>query len=535
MTSGAVRVATTVVGTDPFALVDALSAKILAELNVQASGVRKVAEVTSSSTSAYKDYTAGVEALRQFRRADARRFLDAAVAQDPGFALAHLELSWLENLLGQQNARRARLGEAAKHLDRISERDGLLIRAETAIIDVRLDDAEQLLESLIARYPDTEAAYIQLGYLFAPYGARPNLIKQAAIFTRGVQALPYSSPLKNALGYALVHNGQFDAARRELETQIKLRPSESNPLDSLAEAHLAIGQIDQAIKRFTEANAISGNSQKSGRGWSHAVLGKYDEALSDLPQVTFVRRAVLTRLGRYRESELEIDEAKQAHKSAGDFRNLAGLSLLQALNDLERGACGETSRHVAEAAQATADQHRDEQRPWLAIGMVLEGWCQAREQNLEQARGHLNRLRILHFDGSPMERWWVRGLEGEIALAAGDAAGATPVFSAGEAAKKMIFGKDFGIAPLSFFANNLLLRDGRARAAAVQGRPDEAIRQYRELLTPGRESKWTAMLEPRYVLALARLLDRAGSATPRRRSIAASWSFGRTRIRICLS
>jgi hypothetical protein len=37
-----------------------------------------------------------------------------------------------------------------------------------------------------------------------------------------------------------------------------------------------------------------------------------------------------------------------------------------------------------------------------------------------------------------------------------------------------------------------------------------AIAIYRQLLTPDISSKWTSVLEPRYVLALARLLDRAG-------------------------
>ena len=63
---------------------------------------------------------------------------------------------------------------------------------------------------------------------------------------------------------------------------------------------------------------------------------------------------------------------------------------------------------------------------------------------------------------------------------------------------------------LSFYANNLVLRDGRARAAAAQGRRAEAIALYRALLTPGPEQKWTAMLDPRHVIALARLLEKAG-------------------------
>ena len=44
----------------------------------------------------------------------------------------------------------------------------------------------------------------------------------------------------------------------------------------------------------------------------------------------------------------------------------------------------------------------------------------------------------------------------------------------------------------------------------ARGRRDEAIALHRGLLTPGPEQKWTAMLDPRHVIALARVLDKAG-------------------------
>lgn len=59
-------------------------------------------------------------------------------------------------------------------------------------------------------------------------------------------------------------------------------------------------------------------------------------------------------------------------------------------------------------------------------------------------------------------------------------------------------------------ANNLVQRDGRARAAVGQGKLDEAITLYRDLLTPGPQQKWTAMLDPLHVIAFARVLDKAG-------------------------
>jgi hypothetical protein len=61
------------------------------------------------------------------------------------------------------------------------------------------------------------------------------------------------------------------------------------------------------------------------------------------------------------------------------------------------------------------------------------------------------------------------------------------------------------------FRSNLPFRDGLARVRAAQGDLKGAIEIYRRLLTPEDiGQKWTAMLEPRFVLELARLLDRTG-------------------------
>ena len=72
-------------------------------------------------------------------------------------------------------------------------------------------------------------------------------------------------------------------------------------------------------------------------------------------------------------------------------------------------------------------------------------------------------------------------------------------------------------APLTLLANNLIFRDGPARAAKARGDLPAAIAHYRRLLTVGPEQKWTAMYEPRYVLEIARLLEQSGNRTEARK------------------
>jgi len=112
--------------------------------------------------------------------------------------------------------------------------------------------------------------------------------------------------------------------------------------------------------------------------------------------------------------------------------------------------------------------------------------------------------------GVEPENWWHNALEGEIALATGDLEKAASTFSAGQPSKKMWF-STFN-SNLSILANNLMSRDGLARVAKARGDLPRAIQIYRQLLSYGPEQKWVSAFEPRYVLEIARLLERSGNS-----------------------
>jgi tetratricopeptide (TPR) repeat protein len=109
---------------------------------------------------------------------------------------------------------------------------------------------------------------------------------------------------------------------------------------------------------------------------------------------------------------------------------------------------------------------------------------------------------------TPLQNSLYRWLQGEIALAAGDLAGADAAFLAAEPEFRPLIGQT--MLPGDFF-RNLPFRDGPARVAIARGDLRAAADIYRKLLTPeDLGQKWPAVLEPRFVLALAKLLDRIG-------------------------
>jgi hypothetical protein len=104
--------------------------------------------------------------------------------------------------------------------------------------------------------------------------------------------------------------------------------------------------------------------------------------------------------------------------------------------------------------------------------------------------------------------FWTGILRGEVAMAAREWESAEAAFASAEPRLKMSFNI---VSPeAAAFGNNVSLRDGVARARAARGDLAGAIAAYRALLTPGIGQKYTALLEPRFVLALARLLEKSG-------------------------
>lgn len=127
--------------------------------------------------------------------------------------------------------------------------------------------------------------------------------------------------------------------------------------------------------------------------------------------------------------------------------------------------------------------------------------------------GDLGPARALHesqaYDsGDATQKWLHYALAGELALAEGNLSAAEAAFTQGFPKVRMLW------RTLDAFrgvvANNLFSRDGLARIRRAQGSPAAAIEIYRRLNTTDVSSGWTAALEPRYVLELARSLDQAG-------------------------
>jgi tetratricopeptide (TPR) repeat protein len=502
-------------GDEVFVLVDKITKQIRADLGVTtAASDRGIAELTSESLEAYRLYVEGRNASRNGRFADARELYRQAVEIDPSFTMAYFELSispyTYDPALRDEFRRKTLEG-----LDRLSERERLMVGSNAASWEGDDERALKLQEELVTLYPDQADAYRRLSFLYRTVLGDTEKAMQA--LERGVRAVPTYGPLRNYFAYQLLYAGRFNEGIRQLEEYAQMAPGEPNPHDSMGEAYLMFGRPEDAIAKYTDAVKLDDTFFNSyfGRAWAHAVLGHYDNALAEVEAVEDVadgdevalynalgfRGLLLAQVGRYREAELAVDEIHRLAERFGVATAHSVAWLLSSTIALDRGD------HFAAIESATRVlETLDRDRGLDLYAHILAGVGEAFSLRLAAAAEHENDAAKLFDPQSAAETWAYHSLEGEIALASGDLARAEKAFASGLPTGRMESGRKGG----HFFDHTLPSRDWRARIQTARGDAAGAIAEYRRLLTPSADQKFVGVLEPRLVLELARLLDQEG-------------------------
>jgi tetratricopeptide (TPR) repeat protein len=519
LASGRVLVAESVRGTDLFVLVDQLAAQIRDGIGFRdATGIRKVSDVSTTSLDAFRLYSQGVDALFNTRMDDAQKLLERAVAIDPTFADAYLQLADASNFRGFFGLRQVYLRKAAEHADRLGERQRLILEAMSARAAGDSATAARTIDELIEKFPDTDQAYANAASLYAPVtGLVDDPEKLLTTSAAGAAALPKSMVTRNVYAYSLLGAGRYEEALAEFEAYVRLAPREPNPFDSLGEAYLVMGAPERAVESYSRALTIDPAFAGShiGRAWSLASLGRYDDAILEGPPQYLlanwlsVRALVLSRVGRYREAGRAMEAGRREAENSENAEEQGNLFLMSSLLAIEREEYERALQDCVSAERIFASLPEKRKRVSLVLVHLMNGIAHARAGRVDQARVHLAMQGRLFNSAVEPENWWHNALEGEIALAAGDLEKAASAFSAGQPSKKMWFSAFYS--NLSILANNLISRDGLARVATARGDRTRAIRIYRQLLSYGPDQKWVSVFEPRYVLEIARLLDRSGN------------------------
>jgi serine/threonine protein kinase len=324
----------------------------------------------------------------------------------------------------------------------------------------------------------------------------------AAIALYAIRSSRVGNAFSNAYGYSLLEEGSFERAIEQFQGVVNASPGEANPWDSLGEGYLANGMPDQALDAYSRALTIDSNNEPSilGRALALASLGRYDEALEKAPPDFRAQAFLLSRVGRYREAAEVLDKGR---REDADPEVNANALLTSAWMFVEQKEYARAIEDVRAAEKALADRPR---HSLLVLAGLIGGVADIRAGNVKNAILRLASQKSRHDTDDRVEANWVAALEGEIALAEGRHDRAMSGFKAAQNPAWLTLGRDAS----TVFATSSPSRDGPARVEIARGNGEAAIEEYRRLTAVGPGTRSSAVLEPRHILELARLLGQAG-------------------------
>jgi tetratricopeptide (TPR) repeat protein len=234
--------------------------------------------ITTSSEAARTEYLQGRDLQEKLKVTDSIAHFAKAAQLDPHFALAELNLS---NTAPTGKEFFDHLQKAVALADGASNGERLLIQAADAGAKGDAVKQKDLLEQLVAAYPNDERAHFTAG---AYYFGQQDYPKAIEHYKKSVEINPSYSGTWNILGYAYRQLGDYPNAEQAFRKYVELIPGDPNPYDSLAELYLKEGKFDDSIAQYRKALEIDPNFLNSHQGIAAALLysGKPDEAVAEI-------------------------------------------------------------------------------------------------------------------------------------------------------------------------------------------------------------------------------------------------------------
>jgi serine/threonine protein kinase/tetratricopeptide (TPR) repeat protein len=482
----------------------------------------RVADVTTSSLEAYKDFLSGRDQFERFFAEDARRSLERAVALDPSFAVAWLYLSRAYNELMDRPGRDKALEAAHRFSAQASEKERLYIEAEYAsLIEKNGDKRFRLLTELTGKYPDEKYAHFELGRY---YDAHELDAQAMASFERALALDPNFGYALNVLAYLYAKRADYPTAIRYYERYAAVNPGDPNPQDSIAELDMRMGRLDESAAKY---EALLSAWPDFAMSWAslayvRCLQEKYDEARRSLEnfiahstspsaknEAMWVKAFEGYLVGRW-------DESLQTYLALKERAGQTGSGYLVAATDWIIGFVSTDQGEFDRARQAFGafnawhikQNTSDPAFARLARSFTL-AWVDLRQGRIEKAGAAVKEMEAVLPSVSPgmqaQATFMSQLLGAEVALAGG------PVDEAIEAGRRIVFMPFTNMRTASMANYNLpFLKDVLARAYWKKGDLDKAAAEYRKLLTVDPANQVRYLMSPLYHYRLGRMLEEKG-------------------------
>jgi len=261
-------------GEDIFSLIDKLSIEVKRDLAlpsaVQEEPDRRVADVTTNSSEAYRHYLEGVRLWWKYYHAEATASFYKAVQLDSTFAMAYYYLSIL--------ADRSFISKAMEYVDHTGRLEQHYIRSRAAAVNNDYDGVMRELQKAVEEFPDEKEAYHQMGSY--AYNNR-EYEKAIGYFNQAIKLDPLYTRGYNYLAYAYDRIGEYENAIAAINEYIKLAPDEPNPYDTKGDICSRNGRVGPAVEAFRKALSIKPDFPSSMWNLAHLQLQVQEYAEAD--------------------------------------------------------------------------------------------------------------------------------------------------------------------------------------------------------------------------------------------------------------
>ena len=257
-----------------FSIADRLTPAIKSDLSLPREAYqeedRYVADITTTSETAYRFYLAGVEDYNKFYYDDAVENFERSVEYDSTFSMAYYYLTILKDA--------ALISRAVEYSESATEKEKHYISSLAASLDGDYDGAMAELNKIVERYPDEKYAYYRLGNL--ELGLR-NYDTAVYLHEKAIEIDPLFKTAYNQLAYTYHRMDNYDRSLWAINKYIELAPGEANPYDTRGEIYAFNGNLDEAIDSYRKALEIKPDYHASINYMGLMYVFKHDYATAD--------------------------------------------------------------------------------------------------------------------------------------------------------------------------------------------------------------------------------------------------------------
>ena len=245
--------------------------------------------LTTSSAAARDQFLRGQRELDVFRAIDANEHFKAAVAADPNFAFAYLNVANTANSLDEF---KANLALAEQHATGASDAERLQIAMARKGFDNDLVGQLALGQQLVAKYPASPRAWLALagvqGALNRNEEGRASIAKALALAPRF-----FAAHTAMGLSYVFGEPRDFAKALEHMQQAEALAPEEAGAHTFLGDVYRAQRNLTKAREEYLRGHQLNPRDAvllvKAGH--ANTFLGDYVAARADYDSAIAVGRA----------------------------------------------------------------------------------------------------------------------------------------------------------------------------------------------------------------------------------------------------